>query len=357
MKPFAPTMPTSMSCGRQIAWPGSSTVMRASSSTATSSSRMSDCQSWLPSTVRTGVSSSRQASASTWACSGSPWVVRSPASRIRSTVPSISANAFCVWSRFASLQCMSPAAATLMLAPFDGGPGRPLASTGIVSHGTQPACIEIRWAGTCRGVPDHPFADIEATLKKSVAAFREAGVPALLAGSLAVWARGGPETRHDLDFVVKPSDAEKALQALVDAGMKAERPPEGWLLKAWDDEVLVDVIFEPRGLVVDDDLIARGEEREVMAIGIRLMALEDVLVSKLMSLDEHSADYSQILLMTRPLRERIDWQDLRCRTGGSPFAKAFFTLAEELGIAPHADSGAAAEGTPARARVRVVEGG
>jgi hypothetical protein len=141
--------------------------------------------------------------------------------------------------------------------------------------------------------------------------------------------------------------------------MKPERPPEGWLLKAWDGEVLVDVIFEPRGLVVDDDLIARGEEREVMAIGIRLMAVEDVLVSKLMALDEHSADYSQLLMMTRTLREQIDWDDLRARTRESAFAKAFFTLAEELEIAPRADpsAAAAAQATPARARVRVIEGG
>jgi hypothetical protein len=204
-------------------------------------------------------------------------------------------------------------------------------------------------------VPDHPFADIEATLKKSVAAFREAGIPALLAGSLAVWARGGPETRHDLDFVVKPEDAERALQTLADVGMEPERPPEGWLYKARDGAVLVDVIFEPRGLTVDDDLIARGEEREVMAIGIRLMALEDVLTSKLMALDEHSADFSQLLLMTRTLREQIGWQTLRDRTRESAFAKAFFTLAEELRIAPPAAS-SVPQATAARARVRVVEG-
>jgi hypothetical protein len=204
-------------------------------------------------------------------------------------------------------------------------------------------------------VADHPFPDIEATLKRSVAAFREAKVPALLAGSLAVWARGGPETRHDLDFVVKPEDAETALQALADAGMKPERPPEGWLYKAWDGEVLVDVIFEPCGLTVDDDLIARGEEREVMAIGIRLMALEDVLTSKLMALDEHSADFSKLLLMTRALREQIDWQALRDRTSGSAFAKAFYTLAEELEIAPPART-TGRQTAAARARVRVVEG-
>jgi hypothetical protein len=33
------------------------------------------------------------------------------------------------------------------------------------------------------------------------------------------------------------------------------------------------------------------------------------------------------------LREQIDWDELRRRTEHSPFAKAFFTLVEELGIA------------------------
>jgi hypothetical protein len=110
-------------------------------------------------------------------------------------------------------------------------------------------------------------------------------------------------------------------------------------------------------LIVDDDLIARGEEREVMAIGIRLMALEDVLTSKLMALDEHSADFSQLLLMTRALREQIEWQALRDRTRESAFAKAFFTLAEELEIATQPDTTLGGPTAPAsRPRVRVLEG-
>ena len=192
------------------------------------------------------------------------------------------------------------------------------------------------------------------TLKKCAAALRDAGIPFMVGGGIAAWARGGPESVKDLDLVVKPSDAETALATLEGAGLRGEHPPEGWLLKAWDGEVLVDLIFEPRGLVVDDDLIARGEEREVMAIGVRLMALEDVLVSKLLALDEHSADFSQPLLMTRTLREQIDWQALRDRTRESPFAKAFFTLAEELSIAPPAQADAP-QAAAARARVRVVE--
>ena len=54
-------------------------------------------------------------------------------------------------------------------------------------------------------------------MKRSVAAFRAGDVPYLLGGSLACWARGGPPPGHDLDFVVKPEDAERALALLPEA--------------------------------------------------------------------------------------------------------------------------------------------
>ena len=181
-------------------------------------------------------------------------------------------------------------------------------------------------------MPQKGFEAFEETLKKCVAAFREAEVPTLLGGSLAIWARGGPETRHDLDFMVKPDDAERALQTLVDLGMRPDRPPEGWLYKAWDGDVLVDIIFQPRGLTMTDEVFARGETREVMAISVNLMGLEDVFTTKLLAYDEHNCDYSAILLQARALREQIDWDHLRDRTEDWPFARAFFVLAEGLGI-------------------------
>ena len=116
-------------------------------------------------------------------------------------------------------------------------------------------------------------------------------MPALLGGSLAIWARGGPETKHDLDFMVKPEDAERALEALVAVGMRPEKPPEGWLYKAWDGKVLVDIIFQPRGLEMTNDVFARGDTREVLAISVNLMSLEDVFTTKLLSFDEHIGHY------------------------------------------------------------------
>jgi hypothetical protein len=170
-------------------------------------------------------------------------------------------------------------------------------------------------------------------LKKAVAALREAEVPHLLAGGFAIWARGGPERDHDLDFLVKQEDAEEALKALVEVGMQPERPPEGWLLKAYDDNgVLVDLIFRPSEQPVTDEMIERGDELEVMAIKVNVVAAGDVLVSKLLALREHELDYDTLIEMTRAVREQVDWADVRARTESSPFARAFFTLAEGLDL-------------------------
>ncbi len=170
-----------------------------------------------------------------------------------------------------------------------------------------------------------------ASMKKAAAALRDAGVPYLLGGSMAAWARGGGSSDHDVDFLVKPDETDRAATALERVGMRIARPPEGWLLKAWDGDVLVDVIYPPSSGPVTDELIERGEEREVRLDGMRVMALEDVIVTKLLALDETHLDFAGSLYVARPLREQIDWDVVRERTSGSPYARAFFTLVEELG--------------------------
>jgi len=183
---------------------------------------------------------------------------------------------------------------------------------------------------------DVPFSQIQETLKHVVAALDGAGIPFLVGGSLASWARGGPDTTHDLDIIVKPGDAVRAQQALVAAGMRPENPPETWLLKVWDDDVLVDLIFQPAGLTVDDELMANAECVNHAAMDFKVMAIEDVLFTKLNSLNEHYLDFSSALQIARALREQVDWERLRSRTADSPYATAFFCLLEELEIVERA---------------------
>lgn len=179
---------------------------------------------------------------------------------------------------------------------------------------------------------DREFEHLLDAMKRAAGVLQEAGVPFLLGGGLACWARGGPKTEHDVDFLVRPEDAERARQALADGGMRTEKPPEGWLLKAYDDGVLIDLIFDPRGGTIDDKVFDRAEDLEVHATRVRVAALEDVFTQKLLALSEQQPDYSSVLELARALREQVDWDEVRARTSESPFAKAFFTLLDELEI-------------------------
>jgi hypothetical protein len=201
-----------------------------------------------------------------------------------------------------------------------------------------------------------PFPQIVESLRKGAAALREAEIDFVLGGSLACWARGGPEVSNDLDLLVRREDADAALDAMAAAGMRTERPPEGWLYKAWDGDVLIDLIFRLVDRPVDDELIQRADELNVASVSMRVMSLEDFLAIRLLALDEHNLDLSAPVLIARALREKIDWADLRRQVGDSPYASAYLHLLERLGVlGPEEGAGSsgvsvrAANGPPQRA--------
>ena len=189
-------------------------------------------------------------------------------------------------------------------------------------------------------MPAQQSDEMLAALKKAAAVLRDHGIPFAVGGGIAVWARGGPATEHDVDIVIRPADVDAALAALEEEGMRTERPPEGWLVKAWEGDVLIDIVFEPAGFVVDDEVLARCDQHNVQAVPMLLLPTEDVLVSKLLSLTEHYLAYEPLLEHARSLREQVDWDQVRRRTEMSPFARAFFTLVEELGIVDAVEAGA-----------------
>jgi hypothetical protein len=183
-------------------------------------------------------------------------------------------------------------------------------------------------------VADAEFETLLAALKKAGALLRDAEIPFAVGGGFAVWARGGTGSDHDVDLLVKEDDAERALAVLERAGLRGERPPEGWLLKAYDGDALIDLIFRPAGVPVMDEVLARCLPAEYEAMELPTLPPEDVLVTKLLSLSEHSLDYESVLEIARLLREQVDWATVQERTKHSPFARAFFTMAEGLELVP-----------------------
>lgn len=180
------------------------------------------------------------------------------------------------------------------------------------------------------------FDALVTSAKRAAAALREADIPFLLAGGLAAWVRGGPPTEHDIDFVLRPDDAERALDALEAAGMRPVRPPEEWLFKAYDGDILIDLIFGPEGPAVDQSMFERADDLPMQAVTVPVMHVDDILTSKLLALTEHNLDFDSLLELVRPLREQIRWERVREATEASPFARGFFVMAEGLGLMPEA---------------------
>jgi hypothetical protein len=180
-------------------------------------------------------------------------------------------------------------------------------------------------------LPDN-FHHLLDTMKRASARLREADIEFMLGGGLAIWARGGPPTDHDVDLYLRERHVESAFEVLVDAGFRGERPPEEWLLKVWDGGHLVDLIHRPAGGEIDDEHFARASELEVSAQRVLVASIDDVLVMKLLAISEQEPDYRAILEIARAVREQVDWTYVEERTQTSPFARAFFTLGEGLGI-------------------------
>jgi hypothetical protein len=179
---------------------------------------------------------------------------------------------------------------------------------------------------------------LAATMKRAAAALRDAQIEFMLGGGLAVWARGGPPTDHDVDFYVRERDSAKGRDALVQAGLRAEEATEEWLFKAYDGPVLVDLIFRPAGGPIGDEHFARATELEVAAQTMLVASIDDVLVTKLLAITEQDPDFGPPLEVARALREQIDWDFVRTRSSSSPFGQAFVTLVEGLGIVHSSES-------------------
>jgi hypothetical protein len=175
------------------------------------------------------------------------------------------------------------------------------------------------------------FDDMTATMKRCAALLRDAEIEHALSGSMAAWAHGGPPVSGDVDFIVRPADAERALQVLADAGLRPERPPEGWLLKAHDGDVMVDLIFEPTGLDIEQAL-ARAGTLSVLSVDMKVATVDDILITKLLAFEEHYIDFVGLLPIARALREQADWPHVQACTSHSAIAVGFFAMADALEI-------------------------
>ncbi|GAA0736662.1 nucleotidyltransferase family protein [Dactylosporangium roseum] len=175
-----------------------------------------------------------------------------------------------------------------------------------------------------------------ATLKKAAFHLKETGIPFCLAGSFAVYARGGESVDHDIDFLIKEADAERVMTGLGEVGFRCEVPPEGWLVKAWDQtedgDLLIDFIFCPVQRPVTDATLTDTDVIAVNACHMPVLSATELMIHKVLTWSAHYCDFARGLPVARSLREQIDWPRVFRETAHSPYAHAFLFLIDRLGV-------------------------
>ena len=174
-------------------------------------------------------------------------------------------------------------------------------------------------------------------MKKVATTLKGANVRFALSGGYASWARGGPEPTHDVDFVILGDDVPHALQVLEGAGLRVVQPPEDWLVKVYDGECLVDLIYAPSDRPVTREQLDSADEMRVDSVRMPVQSATDLVTAKLLVLNEHYCDLARLFPHVRALREQVDWPALRKQVDHSPFARAFLVLCGELGLLPDAE--------------------
>lgn len=179
--------------------------------------------------------------------------------------------------------------------------------------------------------------DLREALKIVAVALKETGLPFSLIGGYGVWARGGPEPDHDVDFLIAAEDAPVVARALADRDLQVVQPPEDWLFKVYIDDAMVDVIFGPKGVRADHDLLERSTPLEVLSVSMPVLPATDLLVLKLNALSEHHCNFALLIPVARALREQVDWRRVRHETADNDFAAALLFLLARLEIIDASD--------------------
>ncbi|UMG92076.1 hypothetical protein [Nocardioides sp. TF02-7] len=182
--------------------------------------------------------------------------------------------------------------------------------------------------------------NLREALKLVAVTLKEGEAPFALAGSYGLWARGGPEPAHDVDFMIAEEDAPRAKDLLAERGLNVVQPPEDWLFKVYVDDAMVDIIFRARSEPIERSRFDYADELEVESVQMPVLSTTTLMADKLGAMEEHACDFGKGLPVARAVREQVEWDVVARETKDNPFAQAFLFLLERLEVIdPIGDAG------------------
>lgn len=144
-------------------------------------------------------------------------------------------------------------------------------------------------AASHEGFDDSSVDVFEAVFAEAIEAIETGALPYVLIGGLASAVVGRPRCSADVDLLVQPRDAGRALELLASRGFDTEETNPHWLYKATRDGVLVDLIFKgPSDIYLDEPMLERARTAPVMGRPVRVAPPEDLVVMKALVHDEET---------------------------------------------------------------------
>ena len=153
--------------------------------------------------------------------------------------------------------------------------------------------------------------------KKQQALFRDvltilnsSKVPFAVSGAIALQQHTGIcRNTKDLDIFLAAKDGERALACLTKNGFKCEVRDPVWLAKAHRDNYFVDLITGMSNAVitVEDSWMEHSHPGEVLGVPVRLLAPEELLVSKLFVTRRERFDGADIAHIVYVTQGKLDW--------------------------------------------------
>lgn len=184
----------------------------------------------------------------------------------------------------------------------------------ILSHAEEKELCE-------RDYHDHNLSHIptlERVLFEAVDILEESKIPYALIGGFATKSMGRPRVTHDIDFFVKPDDADRTLEVLEARGFTSQKRDPFWLYKGWKDNILVDVIFKSSGdIYFDEEVQAHVRRTQFLGRYLNAISPEDFLVIKAAAHQEHNPHHWHDALAVLK-QGNLDWEYLLRRAKNAP---------------------------------------
>src|SRR5437899_1625615 len=131
-----------------------------------------------------------------------------------------------------------------------------------------------------------------AVLRDVIGVFDSEAIPFLVIGGVASAVWGRPRWTQDIDVLVRPVDAKRALETLDDAGFATQETDQHWLYKGVKDGVIVDILFQSSGgIYLDEEMLERCQTREIHEMKLPIAAPEDLIVMKAVAHEEATPRY------------------------------------------------------------------